>query len=76
MTHHVLDYSDLFCPMPIVRLFKACASAEIGDTLEILSNDYAFPHDVKAWCEQTGQTLLQLKVEGKHSIAIIKKVKT
>lgn len=71
---HYLDCLGLSCPMPIVHLFKKNNSIAIGDTLEVVCDDAAFVHDIKAWCEQTGNILIELKGDKKNTTAIVKKM--
>ena len=72
---HYLNCLGFSCPMPIVKLFQKNSKIAIGDTLEVVSDDAAFFHDVKAWCQQTGNILLEIKAENKNTTAIIQKAK-
>ena len=73
MEQFQLDCRGFRCPMPMVELFKKIKSTKAGDTIEILSDDPAFSHDVKAWCTQTGNDLVELSKEEKTIKAVIKK---
>lgn len=75
MERYLLDCRGICCPMPMVRLFKKNSTIMLGDILEIVCDDAAFPHDIKAWCEQTGNTLIEIKKEGNLTTAVIKKTK-
>ena len=75
MAEHQLDCKGMKCPMPIVEVFRKFSSVGIGDTLEIQSDDLAFPHDIEAWCNRMGQDLVEVKTTGGIVSAKIKKVK-
>lgn len=74
MEHEHLDCRGAQCPMPIVKLYKKAATVNSGQTIEIICDDLAFPYDIKAWCEETGNTLIEMKTVGKNFIALIKKI--
>ena len=38
------------CPMPVIELSKALLTVEVGEVLEVLSDDPAARHDIPAWC--------------------------
>jgi cysteine desulfurase len=38
------------CPMPVIELAKALLTVEVGEVLEVLSDDPAARHDIPAWC--------------------------
>lgn len=46
----VVDCLGEFCPMPIVKLSKAVASADPGTVVEVLSDDEAAKVDIPVWC--------------------------
>lgn len=54
-----LDYRGLKCPMPIIKLGQQARSMGNG-TVVVIADDPAFPPDIRAWCDQTGATLLSL----------------
>lgn len=57
MADIVLDTKGMKCPLPIVQIAKAVKKMGPGQTLEIIADDLAFPEDVKAWCNMTGNVL-------------------
>lgn len=59
-----VDYKGLFCPMPIVKISKDIKGIEVGQTVEILADDPGSKADMKAWANQTGHELLEMKEEG------------
>jgi len=56
---HTLDCSGLSCPMPILRLAKEMKKIEVGQVLELLATDPGSKGDVPAWCEKTGNELIE-----------------
>lgn len=71
--HLSLDTCGLQCPGPIMQVYKAISSMQEGQLLEIKSTDPGFSHDIAAWCEKTGNTLIQSKMEGNTSTSLIRK---
>lgn len=69
---HVLDCTDLNCPIPIVRLSQAIRGIESGAQIVILANDPAFRADLEAWVRRFGHTILAF-VEGPVSRATVLK---
>ncbi len=70
---HKLDARGRACPMPIVMLHKALKNIEADDILHVVSDDAAFPEDVKAWCRKTGNDLVGMRQEGKEYHVEIRK---
>jgi cysteine desulfurase len=46
------------CPVPVIELAKAILTVEVGETVEILSDDPAARVDIPAWCRMRGQEYL------------------
>ena len=68
-----LDTRGLLCPQPIIDLAAAVGEIDVGDELVILSDDAAFPLDLRAWCAGTGHELLDLASDGPDHRARIRK---
>jgi cysteine desulfurase len=43
------------CPVPVIELAKAVLTVEIGDVVEVLSDDPAARVDIPAWCRMREQ---------------------
>ncbi|MEG2786749.1 MAG: CoA-disulfide reductase [Romboutsia sp.] len=54
-----LDACGLQCPGPIRRVFEEMSNMNEGEILEVKASDAAFSKDIKAWCETTGNSLLE-----------------
>lgn len=55
----ILDTSGKCCPMPIVELNRVMGRLAAGDELEVLATDPGTRTDIPAWCERTGNALLE-----------------
>jgi tRNA 2-thiouridine synthesizing protein A len=54
-----LDARGLTCPLPILKAKKALADVQKGGTLEVLATDPGAVEDFKAFCQSTGNTLVE-----------------
>ena len=69
-----LDCKGLSCPMPIIKLSKTLKKQmKSGEVLEMIGTDPGSKSDVPAWCEKTGNILLESKEENGAFIFYIKK---
>ena len=59
MADKTLDTKGLTCPLPILKARKALSEMPKGATLEILATDPGSEPDFKAFCESTGNTLIE-----------------
>ena len=71
----VLDAKGLMCPMPIVQLAKKMKSMKVGDELDLISDDEGSKADVPAWCQRTGNELVEMKEASGVFTYRIKKLK-
>ena len=56
----ILDCKGLSCPMPIMKLAMTIRKLEVGKVIELYGTDPGSKTDVPAWCEKTGNTLLEM----------------
>ncbi len=68
-----LDACGLQCPGPIMSVYKAMQDLEPGQVLRVTATDPGFARDVAAWCERTGNTLLDLDRPDHHIVALVRK---
>jgi len=54
----VQDSIGQLCPMPIAFLAKNTRTMEVGQILEIQSDDEGAHADIPAWCKQTNNEFL------------------
>lgn len=71
----VLDCKGLMCPMPVVQLAKKIKAMDVGQELELISDDVGSKEDIPAWCQRTGNQLIGMEESGKNYTYHIKKLK-
>ncbi len=54
-----LDTSGLQCPLPVLKAKKAMKEMAPGDRITVISTDPGSVKDFEAFCEATGDTLLE-----------------
>jgi tRNA 2-thiouridine synthesizing protein A len=59
-----LDCVGLFCPIPILKTRDALKAMNVGQTLEMLSDDPASEADMKSWTSRTGHNLMAIEKNG------------
>ena len=59
-----LDCVGLFCPIPILKTREALKAMDVGQTLEMLSDDPASEADMKSWTTRTGHDLVAIEKHG------------
>ncbi len=68
-----IDARALQCPGPILRLRNELEEVAEGQAVAIVAGDPGFPSDVAAWCESTGNRLLEVTPEnGAYRATILK----
>lgn len=68
-----LDTKGLKCPLPVLRARKAMKPMTAGDVLEVEATDPSSVQDFKAFCETTGDELLESsEADGIYSFRIRK----
>jgi tRNA 2-thiouridine synthesizing protein A len=60
----VLDVKGLKCPLPVLRAKKALAALAPGALLDVEATDPAALKDFPAFCEMTGNVLVESRAEG------------
>ena len=68
-----IDASGMQCPGPIMKVSNAIETANYGEVFEVISTDRGFKSDIVAWCKNTGNNLLDLRVMDKKIFATIQK---
>ena len=54
----IVDARGRPCPVPVIELARALPGVEVGEVVEVLSDDPASRHDIPAWCRMRGQEYL------------------
>jgi TusA-related sulfurtransferase len=50
-----IDCLGRACPVPVIELAKAVLTVDVGDVVEVLSDDPAARVDIPAWCRMREQ---------------------
>ena len=68
-----LNACGLQCPGPIIKVKENIEKLNIGEILEVSVNDMGFIKDIPAWCNSTGNTLINVKNNSGIIEALIRK---
>ena len=68
-----LDTRGLNCPLPILKAKKALTDMATGQLLRVVSTDPGSTRDFQAFARQTGNELVDQRVEGTHFIHVLKR---
>ena len=71
----VLDAKGLLCPMPVVKIAKAVKALEPGRVLQLLATDRGSVADIPAWCQTTGNELVESHEEDGVYVFLVRKKK-
>lgn len=74
MNERVLDVQGLNCPLPILKAQKALREIPAGAALRVLATDPLSMADFEAFCQLTGDELIELKQEGATFSFLIRRV--
>ncbi|MFN2488697.1 MAG: sulfurtransferase TusA family protein [Actinomycetota bacterium] len=53
-----IDARGLVCPMPTIRLGQAIRKVEIGELVQVWTDDPGSKENMAAWCRNTGHELV------------------
>jgi TusA-related sulfurtransferase len=70
-----IDVRGMLCPSPLIFISKELNKIPVGEKLKIVADAPNFDKDLKIWCHDTGNKLLDLKKEGNTYTAIIERGK-
>ena len=68
-----LDTRGLLCPIPILKTKFAIDKLQPGQVLKIVSTDPGSVRDMEAFARQTGNPLLDSRVDGDDHIFFLRK---
>lgn len=60
-----VDACGMQCPGPIMKLSETINKIASGEIVEIKTTDSGFKNDILAWCNSTGNTLIDINEENK-----------
>lgn len=70
-----LDACGLQCPGPILKVKENMDKMANGQRLNVQASDFGFSADIENWCANTGNTLVENKIDGNKVVATIVKGK-
>jgi TusA-related sulfurtransferase len=59
-----LDTIGLYCPQPLFMTREEIDTIEVGEVLEVLSDDPAAEEDLKSFAKRTGHELMKIEKNG------------
>jgi TusA-related sulfurtransferase len=59
-----LDTIGLYCPQPLFMTREEIDTIEVGEVLEVLSDDPAAEEDLKSFAKRTGHELMKIEKSG------------
>jgi NADPH-dependent 2,4-dienoyl-CoA reductase/sulfur reductase-like enzyme/peroxiredoxin family protein/rhodanese-related sulfurtransferase/TusA-related sulfurtransferase len=68
-----LNATGLVCPGPLMQVKASLDEMNEGQVLEVTASDPGFFADIRAWCQRTGNNLINVKKESNRVIALIEK---
>ena len=71
----VIDGRGSFCPGPLMEMISVLKSSQIGDELEVLSNDKGSAKDIPEWANKVGHQHVSTTEEGGTWHITVKKMK-
>ena len=72
-SYREIDARGLQCPGPVMRLSEQMAGAMAGENVRVLATDSGFASDIRAWCNVTGNRLVEVHQGRDETTAIIQK---
>ncbi|MBN1329077.1 MAG: sulfurtransferase TusA family protein [Candidatus Heimdallarchaeota archaeon] len=69
----IIDARGMQCPLPILKAKKEIQTLEIGEILEILSNDPGSKEDFPRWAKRTGNEIIGIVDEKDYARYFIKR---
>jgi TusA-related sulfurtransferase len=71
----ILDCLGLYCPMPVLKTREAMRSMQVGQVLQVTSDDPASEADLTSWSRRTGHELLEIDRSGTIYRFLIRKAR-
>lgn len=70
-----LDCIGLFCPEPLFQTREAMDALEMGEVLEVLTDDPAAEEDLTRFAKRAGHELVSIEDRGDHQRFLIRKAR-
>ncbi len=68
-----VDARGLNCPLPILKAKKALSGLQSGQTVRVVSTDAGSVRDFQAFAKQTGNELVEQRIEGAEYIHLMRR---
>lgn len=68
-----LDTSGLLCPLPVLKARRALNTLQSGDRLCVIATDAKAPDDFAAYCQQSGDALVESTQDGERFRIVVQK---
>ena len=68
-----LDTSGLLCPLPVLKARRALNTLQSGDRLRVIATDAKAPDDFAAYCQQSGDMLVESTRDGERFRIVVQK---
>lgn len=74
--HVIVESEGIWCPpTPMIDLFKAWRSANLGDTIELRATEPTVEEDVRAWAKKSGNKVLEVSHEKGYTRVLVRVTK-
>jgi len=70
---NIVDTSGYSCPIPLAMVSRKLKKLQVGDIVEVISDDPAFKKQARTWSYETGNQLIDYKQAGDTCITRIRK---
>lgn len=60
-----IDARGMVCPMPTIKLGQAMRRVQVGEIVEIVTDDPGSVQNMAAWARNTGHALVESKQDGR-----------
>ena len=70
---YIVDTSGYSCPIPLSMVSRNLKKIQVGETLEVISDDPDFKKEIRIWSYETGNQLIDFKQKGESNITRIRK---
>ena len=70
---HVLDSTEVSCPLPIIQTAQAIKGLASGQTQLVMASDPGFEPDITAWSSRTGNPIVSTERHGNELHVLLRK---
>lgn len=67
------DFTNLKCPMPVLKTKKELRNLASGEVIEVIADDVGAKKDIPALLNKSGDELVELREDNGNLIFVIKK---